>query len=76
MTVKELIEKLEVFEKDLPVLLDGYEGGLSEICEAKEISVDFNKNKEDYYGPHEESEDSKERVVHVSRFSNSFPEGL
>lgn len=69
-TVKELIEKLKTMPQEAIVLLDGYEGGLSDIGTIKTASVDLNVNKEDYYGPHEESDSGSTEAVLLHRAPN------
>ena len=54
MTVGELIAKLQTFDPSLPVMVDGYEGGVDYPVEAKQIEVRLNVNEQDYYGAHEE----------------------
>lgn len=56
MNIGQLIEKLQAFPADLPVLVDGYEGGLTEAKDPVVKSVVFNCRESDYYGPHEEEE--------------------
>lgn len=54
MTVSELIENLQNYPADMPVLTLGYEGGLNDIY-IKSDTVVFNMNSKDtwYYGPHD-----------------------
>ncbi len=56
MTIKELKEKLNSYPDNLSVLVDGYEGGFSEISEIKKTKVKLNIHTESYYGPHEKKE--------------------
>lgn len=67
MTVKELIEKLNTFDQDMIVLVNGYEGGLSDISKIEATKVNLNVNKEDYLGPHEESPKGSTSAVYISR---------
>lgn len=55
MKVKELIEKLSTFPPNLPVYLDGYEGGVGDPGDIREVRValDWNGRSGWYYGPHE-----------------------
>ena len=56
MTVQELIEQLQNFPKDMPVVVDGYASGATscnDVSELEEVGVELNCNKEWYYGAHE-----------------------
>lgn len=58
MTVKELIQHLGEYDPDLMVVVDGYEGGYSEI-NFMTIRLELNANKEiHYYGIHEKTRDT------------------
>ena len=61
MTVKELIEQLSELDPELYVFTDGYEGGYHyvEISDVKDISLNW--NDEWYYGPHELTENIREK---------------
>lgn len=67
MTIKELIEKLKMYPEGLRVLVDGYEGGFSEIAVAEMIKVKLDVNSEEYYGPHDEAEDADTDVLVLRR---------
>lgn len=55
MNIRELIEQLQAFPPDMPVLVDGYEGGLTEAQPPVVESVVFNYRKHrSYSGAHEE----------------------
>ena len=69
MTIKELKEKINSYPDDLRVLVDGYEGGFSEISEVKKTKVKLNVHTESYYGPHEDTEDADTEVIIVRRES-------
>lgn len=69
-TVRELINKLQAMPQEAVVLVDGYEGGLSDIGAIKTTLVDLNVNKEDYYGPHEESSSGSTNAVLLRRAPN------
>lgn len=57
MTIRELIEQLQAFPPDMPVLVDGYEGGLSDAKPPELQEVIFNHNAGcSYLGVHELSE--------------------
>ena len=70
VTVKDLIEKLSSFPPNLPVFVEGYEGGFSDILVVKQVSIALNQHKEDWFGPHEEDPDSKDCAVVILRGSN------
>lgn len=53
--VKELKAELSKYPDDTLVLVEGYEGGFSDIGFIKSIKVHLDINKEDYMGPHEEN---------------------
>ena len=65
MTVKELIEKLQSLEPELPIFVNGYEGGCDDLTDIKEIEVvrDVNSAKKWYYGSHEKISDLHEDVI-------------
>jgi hypothetical protein len=67
MTVKELIEKLKSYPAEVRVLVDGYEGGFSEISAVSKTKVKLNANTESYNGPHEEIEGADTAVVVIRR---------
>jgi hypothetical protein len=69
MTIKELKEKLNLYPDDLSVLVDGYEGGFSEIAEVKKIKLKLNVHTASYYGPHDDTEDADTNVVVIRRRS-------
>lgn len=57
MTVAELVEKLRALPQDLPVLVDGYEGGLQDPEAPRLTRVHLGANEPvSYDGPHEECE--------------------
>ena len=53
MKVKELIEKLQKFDPELLVMVEGYEGGVDYPEEPYQTPVRLNRNDEWYYGRHE-----------------------
>jgi hypothetical protein len=53
--VKDLRTELAKFPDDTIVLVEGYEGGLSDIGVIKSVKVELDVNKEEYMGPHEEN---------------------
>jgi hypothetical protein len=67
MAAKELIEKLSKYPSDTLVLVQGYEGGFSDIVTLKKTKVELNSYKEDWNGPHEETTDSNNSAVLILR---------
>lgn len=55
MTAKELIELLKTYDPETPVMVNGYEGGYSDIMDVKPDDVILDYNTEWYYGSHESS---------------------
>ena len=55
MKVKELIEKLQAFDSELEVCVDGYEGGYDTPQEPFQSPMKLNVHNaaEEYYGKHE-----------------------
>jgi hypothetical protein len=58
--VKELIEKLQKYDPETMVVVNGYEGGYDEIEEVEEIKLQLNVNEAWYYGKHESAIDNEE----------------
>ena len=56
MTVKELIEKLNVFSPEIKVLVDGYEDNLEDIASVKIGNVRHLPDAPWYSGEYEEAE--------------------
>ncbi len=73
MNVGELITMLSEFDPDFMVVVDGYEYGLTEPENPREIKVNLDENKgQQYCGPHEEisyrnSHNPETRVVYLER---------
>lgn len=64
MTIKELIEKLKEFDQDMPVVVNGYEGGFDNpVISTERIKFFDKKGSEWYFGQHEENENGIETVV-------------
>ena len=59
MLVKELIEELQSLNPEARVVVRGYEGGLEDVENCKEVYLDLNVNSVWYYGKHEETLDHK-----------------
>ena len=62
MTVQELIDQLSQLDPNTLIMIDGYEGGISEIKSIDDAPIVLNYNSEPWYGPHEylENTDHKE----------------
>ena len=55
MKVRELIERLQEFDGDLPVVLPGYEDGVNDVDAVKQVEIALNVNPDSWvYGAHEE----------------------
>jgi hypothetical protein len=65
MTVQELIEKLQSLDQELPVFIDGYEGGCNDLTDLVNIEVVRDVNTEWYYGSHEKIKDLHEDVIEM-----------
>ncbi len=55
LTVKELIEKLQVLPPEAIVLVDGYETGFDAVVDTEIINIEKNVEAEWYNGIYEES---------------------
>jgi hypothetical protein len=53
MKVKELIEKLQKYDSEQMVVINGYEGGVNACSCCKEERIKLSVNSEWYYGNHE-----------------------
>ena len=60
MTVGELIQKLQEYDPETMVVVNGYEGGVNACSSCKEESIKLGVNSEWYYGNHE--------IVHNGEF--------
>lgn len=54
LTVADLIKKLQTLPQDLPVVLEGYEGGYNHELSFEQIEVALYVHSEDYLGNHEQ----------------------
>jgi hypothetical protein len=63
VTVKELIEKLQTLDQEMPVFINGYEGGYDDLTDLTNIEVVKNVNTQWYYGSHEKIDDLHEDVL-------------
>jgi hypothetical protein len=73
MTVKELIEKLQSLDQELPVFINGYEGGCNDLTDLEEIEVVKNVNTAWYYGSHEKINDLHEEVIETFAKKGKHP---
>ena len=64
-TAQELKERLENFQNDSLVLVQGYEWGFSDVTILKSSKVKLNFYTEDWNGPHAEDENS----IHIEVIS-------
>ena len=55
MNVKALIAELQKYDENLLVVVDGYEGGVTENFMLLQVDIDTNVNKAWYYGESEVS---------------------
>jgi len=67
MTVKELIERLSVFNPSEIVCVDGYEGGVTDKFSVELIKIKPNMHTEWYYGEHENNKDGSENRILLGR---------
>lgn len=65
MRVKDLIIELQKLNPELMVVVDGYEGGVSELKIVGEITVELNKNNEWWWGEHDECDPNNDEAVTV-----------
>jgi hypothetical protein len=63
MIVKELIEKLQALDPQLPALVNGYEGGCNDVSYISQIDIIRDVNNEWYYGAHENVKNLHENVI-------------
>jgi hypothetical protein len=73
MTIKELIEKLQSLDQELPVFINGYEGGCNDLTDLEEIEVVKNVNTAWYYGSHEKINDLHEEVIETFAKKGKLP---
>lgn len=73
MRVIDLIERLQQFDPELPVLVEGYEGGCNDMGNVFEIDIIRDANSEWYYGAHEKVKDLAENVIQDFAKEGKFP---
>ncbi len=66
MTVQELINRLQTFPKDMPVVIHGYAGGFDDVGTLEEIKVDLNVHSQWFYGKHEINTEGEATVLRIS----------
>lgn len=71
MTVKQLKSALEHYPEDALILVEGYEGGFSDIGLIKETRVQLDLNNEDWLGPHDEAAGATTPAIFMLRAPNS-----
>ena len=67
MTVNELISKLKQFDGDTIVVVDGYEGGVTEKFHISKVNIEKNVYKEWWYGESEIEQDGNIEAVYIQR---------
>jgi len=67
MRIRDLIEKLQTFDPDMEVVIDGYEGGVTGRFDILQVNIDEDVNKEWWYGESEIKKDGKKTVVYLMR---------
>ena len=66
MTVKELIEKLQQFPADCPVVLDGYEDGYNEATDIRRKTIASQDAAEWFNGEFDDAEEGHAAVLITS----------
>ncbi|OQW53825.1 MAG: hypothetical protein A4S09_06300 [Proteobacteria bacterium SG_bin7] len=67
MTASDLIEALKKIDPSTHVLVQGYEGGFSEIADIKKLKIKLDVNTESWYGRHEEADDGGVEAIVLVR---------
>lgn len=66
MTVEELIDRLQGYDKNMMVVVDGYEGGYNPVHDVEVLMIELNANEGiGYYGIHGDVERGKSWVKAV-----------
>jgi hypothetical protein len=65
MTVKELIEQLQILDPESRVFVRGYEAGYDDVNSIKTAQIVLNVNNVWYYGKHDtlEQENRRDRIL-------------
>lgn len=66
MTVRELIERLQAYDRDLPIVVESYEDGYDPVTHLSELTVTPKKNRYWYVGVYEKSGQTGESVLLIS----------
>jgi len=66
MTVRQVIELLQQYPDDLPVVVQGYEEGYDPVTDVGELTVAAKQHREWYVGVYEQSDQQGEKVVAIS----------
>jgi hypothetical protein len=73
MKVKDLIEVLSQYDPELPIFVEGYEGGCNDVDLIEEIEVIKDVNTDWFYGRHEKVRDLHEHVISDFAEQEKFP---
>ena len=65
MKVKDIIQELSKHEPEAMVVMNGYEGGCTEVGSIYATRIKTNVNKEWWYGSHEEDENGDTDAVYL-----------
>ena len=65
MKVKDLISLLSQFPANIDVVVKGYESGVDDVIDVKQVRIVRNANEEWYYGRHRIDEDSDIQAVFI-----------
>jgi len=66
VNISELIETLQKFPANLPVVVQSYEDGVDPVTEAKTIGIEKYNPSEWYNGVYDEVADSPEKALLIS----------
>jgi len=76
LTVRQLINRIQTYPDDLPVVVQSYEEGFDPVTQIETITVRQRTNREWYVGVYEQSDASGETVLLVSsKYNRSDNEG-
>ena len=72
MTVRQIIEQLQQYADDLPVVVQSYEDGYDPVTEVRELTVTVRQDREWYVGIYEQSDQQGEPVLLIaSKYNRS-----
>ena len=66
LTVRQLIDRLQTYPDDLPVVVQSYEEGYDPVTQIETIAVRQRANREWYVGVYEQSDSGDETALLVS----------